>query len=249
MTNKQVSSLDVSSAGSSISIGQASKYLGVSIDTLRRWEKAGKLQAQRLDGKNRYFLFSDLEQFKELQPYSTSQVATMLGLSESTVRRLEHEGKLAAGRDHNNKRLYDPMKVSEYVTLRERARQPLHAASFRSGFQPPEPSPGLVESPARPKPLTNQLADPTQFQQASPEPGVYNGVSGRKNLGLLLLAGWVFAALILFLSLWPRPLTQGPAAGLSSLQSATGSLAGLQKSASLTLPSDFFLDAANNWLS
>src|SRR5665213_1708744 len=94
MTNKQVSSLDVSSAGSSISIGQASKYLGVSIDTLRRWEKAGKLQAQRLDGKNRYFLFSDLERFKQQQPYSTVQVATMLGLSESTVRRLEHEGKL-----------------------------------------------------------------------------------------------------------------------------------------------------------
>lgn len=43
------------------SIGEASKFLGVSIDTLRRWEKAGKIKALRSPGGHRYFLKSDLE--------------------------------------------------------------------------------------------------------------------------------------------------------------------------------------------
>ena len=43
------------------SIGEASKFLGVSIDTLRRWEKAGKISALRSPGGHRYFLKKDLE--------------------------------------------------------------------------------------------------------------------------------------------------------------------------------------------
>ena len=43
------------------SIGEASKFLGVSIDTLRRWEKAGKISALRSPGGHRYFLKANLE--------------------------------------------------------------------------------------------------------------------------------------------------------------------------------------------
>jgi len=44
-----------------LSIGQASEFLGVSIDTLRRWEKSGKISALRSPGGHRYFLKADLE--------------------------------------------------------------------------------------------------------------------------------------------------------------------------------------------
>lgn len=44
-----------------LSIGQASEFLGVSIDTLRRWEKAGKIKTLRSPGGHRYFLKADLE--------------------------------------------------------------------------------------------------------------------------------------------------------------------------------------------
>lgn len=38
-----------------MSIGQAAKYLGVSRDTLRRWEKAGKIKAFRSPTNRRYY--------------------------------------------------------------------------------------------------------------------------------------------------------------------------------------------------
>ncbi|OGM21922.1 hypothetical protein A2863_03390 [Candidatus Woesebacteria bacterium RIFCSPHIGHO2_01_FULL_38_9b] len=38
-----------------LSIGQASEYLGVSIDTLRRWEKKGKVDSLRSPGGHRYY--------------------------------------------------------------------------------------------------------------------------------------------------------------------------------------------------
>lgn len=44
-----------------MTIGQASEYLGVSIDTLRRWEKKGKLESYRSPGGHRYFKKNDLD--------------------------------------------------------------------------------------------------------------------------------------------------------------------------------------------
>jgi len=53
-----------------VSIGQAAKTLGVSISTLRRWEKEGKIQAERTPhGHRRY----DLAQLQGLKPYEGSQ--------------------------------------------------------------------------------------------------------------------------------------------------------------------------------
>jgi excisionase family DNA binding protein len=44
-----------------LSIGEASEYLGVSIDTLRRWEKKGKLITLRSPGGHRYFKKDNLD--------------------------------------------------------------------------------------------------------------------------------------------------------------------------------------------
>ena len=47
-----------------LSITQATEILGVSLDTLRRWDKSGKLTAIRKDGgTHRYYREKDLEVF------------------------------------------------------------------------------------------------------------------------------------------------------------------------------------------
>ena len=43
-----------------LQIGDAAKLRGVSIDTLRRWEKAGKIQAVRTEGGHRRYRVADL---------------------------------------------------------------------------------------------------------------------------------------------------------------------------------------------
>jgi len=48
-----------------ISIGKAAKYLGVSIDTLRRWDKSGNLTAKKSSGGHRYYLKLDLDLYKQ----------------------------------------------------------------------------------------------------------------------------------------------------------------------------------------
>jgi excisionase family DNA binding protein len=44
-----------------LSIGEASEYLRVSIDTLRRWAKKGRIEALRSPGGHRYFKRTDLD--------------------------------------------------------------------------------------------------------------------------------------------------------------------------------------------
>jgi excisionase family DNA binding protein len=99
-----------------VTIGDAALFLNVSIDTVRRWEKAGTLHAERLDGKNRHFSVSELEAFRSTQPLSSTEVAKLLGVSSSTVRRLDTEGKLPANRSAKGKRLYDRAMVESYAT-------------------------------------------------------------------------------------------------------------------------------------
>lgn len=45
-----------------LSIGEAAEYLGTSVDTLRRWDKKGKVETYRSPGGHRYFKRSDLDE-------------------------------------------------------------------------------------------------------------------------------------------------------------------------------------------
>jgi excisionase family DNA binding protein len=96
------------------SVGEASKILGVSIDTIRRWDKRGLIRSERLDGKNRFFAVDDLEAFKATQKLSTTEVAKLLGISASSVRRLEALGTLVPQRDAQGLRMYEPAAVEMY---------------------------------------------------------------------------------------------------------------------------------------
>lgn len=50
-----------------LSIGKASKHIGVSVDTLRRWEKKGRLNSHRSPGGHRYFKKHDLEKVFDMK--------------------------------------------------------------------------------------------------------------------------------------------------------------------------------------
>jgi len=65
-----------------ISIGEASKRLGVSIDTLRRWDKSGRLKATRSGSySHRYYLESDLAQFvQDIESLGQNWVKSQKGL-------------------------------------------------------------------------------------------------------------------------------------------------------------------------
>jgi molybdopterin-binding protein len=48
-----------------VSMGQAAKTLGVSVDTLRRWDRAGKLRTQRDDRNRRQVPVTELRRLSE----------------------------------------------------------------------------------------------------------------------------------------------------------------------------------------
>lgn len=115
-----------------VTIGRAAQYLGVSVDTIRRWELSGKLHAKRLDGKNRYFAVSDLRRFRSERPLSTAGVAARLRVSESTVRRLGVQGLLVPVRGENGRRMYSAQAVSDYMIRKSGDRDPVAIHSSAS---------------------------------------------------------------------------------------------------------------------
>ena len=52
--------------GEIMSISEASKYLGVSMDTIRRWEKKGYIKSFRTPGNHRRYNKEDLNKIKNV---------------------------------------------------------------------------------------------------------------------------------------------------------------------------------------
>ena len=82
-----------------VRISEAAEILGVSIDTIRRWDKKGKLHAERPNGKDRFFSIEELEQIKFAKALTSSQAAEQLQLSVDTLRRLEEKGFITPDRN------------------------------------------------------------------------------------------------------------------------------------------------------
>ncbi len=98
-----------------IPISEAAKVLGVSIDTVRRWDKSGVLHSERPDGKNRYFSLNELEKHKLSQPLPISEVARKLGISATTLRRLEARGLIKPKRNNAGERVYDEDLLKNFL--------------------------------------------------------------------------------------------------------------------------------------
>ena len=56
---------DISVEGELLPIGRAAFLLGVSVDTLRRWESDGKIKGRRTVGGQRRFPTSEIERLLE----------------------------------------------------------------------------------------------------------------------------------------------------------------------------------------
>lgn len=98
-----------------ISISETAKFLGVSIDTIRRWDNSGVLHSQRPDGKNRYFSLNELEEHKSHQPLSISEASKKLGISPTTLRRLEVRGLLKPQRNNAGERVFDKDSLESFL--------------------------------------------------------------------------------------------------------------------------------------
>src|SRR3989344_4074783 len=82
------------------SIGEASKLLGVSIQTLRRWTKSGKILFTTTEGGFRRFSHDELSKIKKFGipklPVLTSKEAEQeLGISFASLKRLTEKGKIS----------------------------------------------------------------------------------------------------------------------------------------------------------
>ncbi|EKD94236.1 MAG: hypothetical protein ACD_26C00156G0001, partial [uncultured bacterium] len=98
-----------------IHISEAARLLGVSLDTLRRWDKAGNLHSIRKAGNARYFSQEEINDLIKNRHFSVSEAAKEFGISASTLRRLEKRGLISSERDKNGERFYTPEKLRSYL--------------------------------------------------------------------------------------------------------------------------------------
>ena len=106
-----------------VPISEAAKVLGVSIDTIRRWDKKGILHSERVDGKNRYFAIDELEKVKFTQPLPISEAAKRLKISPSTLRRIEKQGLITPERNEAGERVYDQESLEKFLNSEYFLRQ------------------------------------------------------------------------------------------------------------------------------
>lgn len=100
-------------------IGEAAISLNVAIDTIRRWEKAGKIQATRSAGGMRLFPAEEIERLSPIiqqtaSLLTVSQAATYLGVSAVTLRRWDRQNKLKPVRALNHERMYNEESLQAF---------------------------------------------------------------------------------------------------------------------------------------
>ncbi|HUS59923.1 MAG TPA: MerR family DNA-binding transcriptional regulator [Nevskiaceae bacterium] len=71
-----------------MSIGQAAKYIGVSRDTLRRWEKKGKIKAVRSPSNRRYYTKAILDAAMGVKKVSQPKTKSTTPKMKSKVQKL-----------------------------------------------------------------------------------------------------------------------------------------------------------------
>jgi len=167
-----------------LSIGEVSEYLGVSIDTLRRWEKKGKVIAYRSPGGHRYFKQKDLdnlfgrkyERQKETKP---REIATTEEVKKEEV--IKEEPFITQVVPDRPPRQVDIPSTSPIKVIKE-APSPYQT---KSEYIPTEPEP--VEQSVLTPPV---IKAPDQVQPISSIPPASQP---QKNLGKKKSNAWIFA--------------------------------------------------------
>src|SRR3954452_14120327 len=79
-----------------VGIGEAAKVLGVSTDTLRRWDRAGRIETLR-DGRNRRRVpVTEVERLREAPPrHATGDGFSARNRFPGTIRSVEVDGVMA----------------------------------------------------------------------------------------------------------------------------------------------------------
>jgi excisionase family DNA binding protein len=113
-----------------LSIGEASEYLNVSIDTLRRWEKKEKVKSLRSPGGHRYFAVSELDtlfgkKYERTQESNKDNEAKDSLHEEKTTPRVESisENKNATSTENKLQEVENKVEerpVEEVKTIEER---------------------------------------------------------------------------------------------------------------------------------
>jgi molybdopterin-binding protein len=86
----------MASMSESMTLGQAAKALGVSTDTLRRWERAGKLRTRRDERNRRLVSGSELRRLRAApERHRTGGVLSARNRFAGTVRSVEVDGVMA----------------------------------------------------------------------------------------------------------------------------------------------------------
>src|ERR1700733_10479462 len=74
---------------STLSVGDAANYLGVSVQTLRRWDSSGKLKSARHPASGyRYYALADLEPFKTkllALPYNGAEIGRLFQTAPANI--------------------------------------------------------------------------------------------------------------------------------------------------------------------
>jgi molybdopterin-binding protein len=78
-----------------VSIGEAAKALGVSVDTVRRWERCGRLRSQRDDRNRRLIAVSEIERLGGRMPAVTGDGFSARNRFEGEVESVEVTGVIA----------------------------------------------------------------------------------------------------------------------------------------------------------
>src|SRR3989338_4568031 len=157
-----------------VPIGEAAEILGVSIDTIRRWDKKGKLHSTRPDGKTRFFSITELEKIKLSKPLTISQVAAKLSVSPSTLRRLEEKGLIKPERNERDERIYtqDVLQSyldSQYFMRQKKVQEEILEPLKEPAPKPIGPSPEVQAAPTVAETTLSSAANDTNVP-ISPEP-------------------------------------------------------------------------------
>jgi excisionase family DNA binding protein len=102
--------------GKLISIGQTAKVLGVSVDTIRRWDKEGVLNSARADGKTRFFSVKEVEAIKFEKPVTIKELAKKSGVTRQKLKQLEMDGEIKPKAIRDGKAVYNYSSLKKFLS-------------------------------------------------------------------------------------------------------------------------------------